>query len=245
MSIPLIILGIFSIFFGFVSKDIFIGMGSGFFSDNSIFIHPIHEIMLQTEFNLPFHIKILPIIITILSLVYYNNNETFFKIGINIGLLYFSIFYFHYLLYLYIIYVLIFIFINIISKHFIKENITCIDFILSLIYNMKIKINNFYNQRLFIELFYNKFISGTILNLGGQTTKILDKGSIEYIGPYGLEIGLLSLSNRLSKLDTGQLTTYALYILSGLVIYLYFLNNIDYELLIITFISIIYILYKK
>ena len=245
MSIPLIILGIFSIFFGFVSKDIFIGMGSGFFSDNSIFIHPIHEIMLQTEFYLPFHIKILPIIITILSLVYYNNNETFFKIGINIGLLYFSIFYFHYLLYLYIIYVSIFIFINIISKHFIKENITCIDFILSLIYNMKIKINNFYNQRLFIELFYNKFISGTILNLGGQTTKILDKGSIEYIGPYGLEIGLLSLSNRLSKLDTGQLTTYALYILSGLVIYLYFLNNIDYELLIITFISIIYILYKK
>jgi len=30
MSIPLIILAIFSIFFGYISKDIFIGLGTGF-----------------------------------------------------------------------------------------------------------------------------------------------------------------------------------------------------------------------
>src|SRR6201747_1055507 len=42
MSLPLIILAIFSIFFGYITKDIFIGLGSDFFSDNSIFIHPIH-----------------------------------------------------------------------------------------------------------------------------------------------------------------------------------------------------------
>ena len=41
MSIPLIILAIFSIFFGIYTKDIFLGLGSDFFSDNSIFIHPI------------------------------------------------------------------------------------------------------------------------------------------------------------------------------------------------------------
>ena len=40
MSLPLIILAIFSIFFGYITKDIFIGLGSGFFSDNSLFIHP-------------------------------------------------------------------------------------------------------------------------------------------------------------------------------------------------------------
>src|SRR3954453_18212903 len=40
MSLPLIILAIFSIFFGFITKDIFIGLGSGFFSDNALFIHP-------------------------------------------------------------------------------------------------------------------------------------------------------------------------------------------------------------
>ena len=30
MSLPLIILAIFSIFFGYITKDIFIGLGSGF-----------------------------------------------------------------------------------------------------------------------------------------------------------------------------------------------------------------------
>src|ERR1700712_4179978 len=56
MVMPLIILAIFSIFFGYGSKDLFIGLGTDFFSDNSVFIHPIHEIMLQTEFSLPFSI---------------------------------------------------------------------------------------------------------------------------------------------------------------------------------------------
>src|SRR5258705_2554730 len=48
LSLPLIILAIFSIFFGYITKDIFIGLGSDFFSDNSLFIHPKHEIMLNT-----------------------------------------------------------------------------------------------------------------------------------------------------------------------------------------------------
>jgi len=35
MSFPLIILAVFSIFFGYITKDIFIGLGSGFFADNA------------------------------------------------------------------------------------------------------------------------------------------------------------------------------------------------------------------
>jgi NADH-ubiquinone oxidoreductase chain 5 len=66
MSLPLIILAIFSIFFGYIGKDIFIGLGSGFFIDNSIFIHPIREIMLNTEFAVPILFKLLPLIFTIL-----------------------------------------------------------------------------------------------------------------------------------------------------------------------------------
>ncbi len=65
MSIPLIILAIFSIFFGYLTKDIFIGLGSGFFSDNSLFIHPSHEIMLDTEFAVPHLFKLLPLFFTI------------------------------------------------------------------------------------------------------------------------------------------------------------------------------------
>ncbi len=59
-----------------------------------------------------------------------------------------------------------------------------------------------------------------MLNLGGQTTKIIDKGSVELLGPYGLEKGLSNLSNSLSKLDTGIVTYYALYILVGLIFYI-------------------------
>jgi NADH-ubiquinone oxidoreductase chain 5 len=37
----------------------------------------------------------------------------------------------------------------------------------------------FFNQRFLVEFFYNKYILNTVLDLGGQTTKVLDKGSIE------------------------------------------------------------------
>ena len=65
LSLPLVILALFSIFFGFITKDIFIGLGSSFFIDNSIFIHPVHEIMLDTEFAVPTQFKLLPLIFTI------------------------------------------------------------------------------------------------------------------------------------------------------------------------------------
>ena len=61
----LIILAVFSIFFGYITKDIFIGLGSGFFADNSLFIHPSHEIMLDTEFAVPTLFKLLPLIFTV------------------------------------------------------------------------------------------------------------------------------------------------------------------------------------
>jgi len=176
MSLPLIILAIFSIFFGFITKDMFIGLGSGFFADNALFIHPSHEIMLDTEFGVPTLFKLLPLIFTIL----------------------FSI-------------------IAMVLSEYLST--VLIYFKLSRIgYN----IFSFFNQRFLIELFYNRFITGIVLKLGGQTTKVIDKGSIEYLGPYGLEKGLLNISNNISKLNTGVITSYALYILVGLVLYILF-----------------------
>ena len=81
MSLPLIILAIFSIFFGYVTKDMFIGLGSAFFSDNSLFIHPSHEIMLDTEFAVPVLFKLLPLVLTIiLSTVALISSELFPKL---------------------------------------------------------------------------------------------------------------------------------------------------------------------
>ena len=89
-------------------------------------------------------------------------------------------------------------------------------------------------------MFYNKYIVNSILKLGGQTTKLLDRGALELIGPYGLEKGLVILSKDISKLDTGVVTSYALYILVGLISYMLlpYLYSADSNLIIIILASL-------
>jgi NADH-ubiquinone oxidoreductase chain 5 len=65
MSLPLAILALFSIYFGFITKEIYIGMGSSFFNDNSIFIHPLNEILIDTEFGVDTQFKLLPFVFTL------------------------------------------------------------------------------------------------------------------------------------------------------------------------------------
>jgi len=174
ITIPLIILALFSIIFGYVFKDMFIGLGSDLFIDNSLFIHPTHEIMLDTEFAVPTLFKLLPLIFT----------------------MFFSLF-------------------TIILCEYIPNFIIFIK-----LNRLGYNIFSFFNQRFFIELLYNKYITNIVLELGGKTTKILDKGSVELLGPFGLEKGLVNLSNNISSLDTGVITSYALYILIGLILYI-------------------------
>jgi len=51
VNFPLLFLALFSIFFGFVFSDLFVGMGSDFFK-NSIFIHPKNISLIEAEFAL-------------------------------------------------------------------------------------------------------------------------------------------------------------------------------------------------
>src|SRR6266496_1179682 len=104
-------------------------LGSGFFIDNSIYIHPLHEIMLNTEFAVPIFFKLLPLIFTI-----------------------------------------IFSFLAIILSEFLPKLFIYFKFT-RLGYNLF----GFFNQRFLIEFFYNKYITNLILDLGSQTTKIIDK----------------------------------------------------------------------
>jgi len=64
MSFPLIILGIFSIFFGYIFKDLFVGLGTDFFI-NSLFMIPQHVNILDAEFSLPLFYKFLPVILSL------------------------------------------------------------------------------------------------------------------------------------------------------------------------------------
>jgi NADH-ubiquinone oxidoreductase chain 5 len=191
MSIPLIILAVFSIFYGYITKDIYIGVGSDFFSDNSLYIHPSHEILLDTEFAVPTTFKLLPL---------------FFTISLTIISILFTEFY---------------------PKLLISFKFS----------NIGYNIFSFLNQRFLVEMYYNKYISGVVLMLGGQTTKVMDKGVVEIFGPYGLERKFTDLSKSIGSLSTGVVTTYALYILIGLIFYitLVYLSTVeqDYFLLII------------
>jgi NADH-ubiquinone oxidoreductase chain 5 len=76
-------------------------------------------------------------------------------------------------------------------------------------------------------LLYNKYIVNLVLICGGQTSKILDKGTIEYIGPYGLQKLILFMSKSINSFNNGIITNYALYIISGIICYLIYNNSLD------------------
>lgn len=63
MYIPMIILAIFSIFVGYLAKDLYLGLGTPFY--NSVFIHPNNLSIVETEFSLGGLIKLLPLILSV------------------------------------------------------------------------------------------------------------------------------------------------------------------------------------
>lgn len=187
MSTPLVILGVFSIFFGYITKDLFIGLGSDFFSDNALYIHPEHEIMLDTEFAVNTFYKLLPLAFTI-SLTILSILLTEFYPRLLVG------------------------------------------FKLS---RFGFNIFSFFNQRFLVEMYYNRYISGTVLNLGAHTTKVLDKGAVELFGPFGLEQQFTDISKKIDSLSTGVVTNYALYILIALIAYISVSYYNEYNIFII------------
>lgn len=86
-----------------------------------------------------------------------------------------------------------------------------------------VTIYTFLNGKYLLDILYNSYFISGGLKVGYTISKILDKGIIELIGPFGLTEGTYAASNKLSKLDTGVITTYALYITLGLISILFIL----------------------
>lgn len=169
VMIPLIVLSIFSIIFGYLFSDLFVGVGSNFFG-NSIFIHPKNISLIEAEFTPNIFMKLLPLIFTIIgaSSAFYLYN---FTPGILLQLTESSI---------------------------------------------GRKVYTFLNGKYLFDVVYNNYIIGVGLKLGYTISKVLDKGVIEMIGPFGLSNSFYNLAINISKLDTGVITTYALYIVISL-----------------------------
>ena len=168
--IPLFVLSLFSIFFGYVFADLFVGLGSDFFA-GSLFIHPNHLTLVEAEFSLPILVKLLPslgsLAAALLALFLYNSHRT-----------------------------------------------NGIDFTES---SVGRKIYTFFNGKYLIDVVYNNYIIVGGLQLGYTISKLLDRGVIELVGPYGLSSVLQQTGMNIAKMDTGIVTSYALYIELGFI----------------------------
>ena len=86
MGLPLGILAFGSIFIGYLTKDMFVGLGSNFWN-NSIYIDPFHNQIIDAEFLSTF-IKLLPVILSFVGLfvsfyVYFLKFKFFFFLKIS------------------------------------------------------------------------------------------------------------------------------------------------------------------
>lgn len=182
--IPLSILAIFSILFGYIFSDLFVGIGSDFLQ-NSIYIKPNHISLIEAEFSIPIVIKLLPAILSLLGAVlsiYLYHKTPEFIISLSESKL------------------------NEIEDYTKGEN--------KLIPLVK-KIYTFLNSKFLFDILYNEYFISKGLKIGYIISKILDKGLIEIMGPYGLSNVFTKTGTNIAKLDTGVVTTYSLYICLG------------------------------
>lgn len=87
MSLPLIILGVLSVFLGYISKDFFTGLANQGLG-NSLYSTPIHSLIIDTEFGIPVLNKLLPLILsTILGItaIYLFENKAKYLLKFNLS----------------------------------------------------------------------------------------------------------------------------------------------------------------
>jgi len=75
----------------------------------------------------------------------------------------------------------------------------------------------FFNGKYLLDIIYNKYFISGGLQTGYIVSKVIDRGTFELIGPYGLSQFFYTGSRLISKLDTGIITSYALYIVLAII----------------------------
>jgi NADH-ubiquinone oxidoreductase chain 5 len=174
--IPLFLLSLLSIFFGYIFSDLFVGLGTDVFA-NSIFTHPNNITLIEAEFSLPLLSKLAPTIGTILTAII-------------------ATYLYHY------------------TPSFL------IDLKTSLIGK---KLYTFFNGKYLLDIIYNTYLISGGLKTGHTISKVIDRGTFELIGPYGLSLIFHSGANLISKIDTGVITSYALYIVLSIITIIFIL----------------------
>jgi len=196
------ILRLRAIFFGFVWRDAFTGIGSTFLS-SALFTHPDHVSLVEAEYGLTWFHKILPAILTLMGIIlrfylYNSINGRKWLRSITPGFSYLDT---HLL--------------NFSNQNRILQKDTS----LNLTFSPKKRLDQLYrflNGKWYFDVVYNHFIYQKRLNLGLITSKIIDLGVVELLGPFGISSSLTRTSNKVRQFDTGVITTYGLYIVIGI-----------------------------
>jgi NADH-ubiquinone oxidoreductase chain 5 len=218
--VPLLILAIFSIFFGFIFSDLFVGLGTDFWA-NSVFTHPNNISLVEAEFSLNPIIKLLPAILSLsgaaLAIYLYHIqpilliNFKFNWNGNGYG----------------------------IENYYAYNNSNSLTAFTNRRYKNNLiyigigkSLYTFLNGKYFFDTIYNQYLITNGFKLGYTISKEMDRGAIEFLGPYGLSNYFNNTGKNLATLDTGIITTYSLYITLGLLALLFlvfsplFFNNL-------------------
>lgn len=161
-AVPLIILALMSIFFGYYTKDLFIGIGTDFYAHSVIINNIIDAEGLQT-FD-----KWIPTLLTLAGGITYPLYSYFSGLNYTLSPL----------------------------ARWAYE---------------------FFQGKWYYDIIVNHYIIVKALDLGLVTSKTLDRGLIEMLGPYGLTQSLNSTSSYISRFDEGSSTNYATLIVISIV----------------------------
>jgi NADH-ubiquinone oxidoreductase chain 5 len=178
MGYPLIILVFGSIFIGYLTKDMIIGVGTNFWG-NSLFVLPQNMLVFEAEF-LPHSIKMIPVIFSISGMILAH-----------------------------ILYV-----VNPLKSLY--------DFKIT---SFGLAFYNFFNRKWYFDKVYNEYLNQGVLHVGYDGTyKIVDRGIIEFFGPFGLSNVLYNNKLNASRLQTGLIYHYTFVMLLGSVLLMTFIG---------------------
>ena len=173
--VPLVLLSILAIGFGYVAKDLWVGPGTDFLS-TALYQHPNHVALVEAEFAVPHNIKLLPAIVSIsaasLAVFIYHVIPSF-------------------------------------SVNFTRSGVGLF-------------LYRFLMGKWLFDVIVVGLVIKPALSLGHIISKVLDRGVIELVGPFGLTTGLTDTARLIARYDSGLVTSYALYMVLGiLILFLY------------------------
>nr|BBH42941.1 NADH dehydrogenase subunit 5 [Marophrys sp. SRT127] len=196
MGLPLVLLAFGSLFVGYLTKDMIIGLGSPFWGQ-SLFALSSNIVFLEAEY-LPYHVKLIPFVFSHIGIFFAYHTTAFFLAGGAFGSTNKSA--------------------SGIGQASLQKSLMFYRFCTQ---TPIVQAYSFFNQKWHFDDFYNRFIVQKVLSFGYHTSfRLLDLGWIAYLGPYGIARATTFFSKTFSKLQTGFVYHYAFIILIAITLLL-------------------------